>query len=198
MLYKLPKLQPEIIKTKLKIIKKGFLILNCSCLMFNGGGVPAMAQAADISGATEAATSEMPKPVEGRGRPPWLPPSLQPEPQKPEKSLNFKPSGGPAMAQAADSSGAQAAGPSEIPKPVEGRGRPPWLPPTLQPEAQTPEKSLNFHRSGGPAIAQAVDPSRIPRPVEPLPPQPLPEPQTPPKLPPPEELLQPPAGAPAP
>jgi hemolysin activation/secretion protein len=68
----------------------------------------------------------------------------------------------------------------------------------LQPEGQTPEKSLNFNMSGGPAIAQAVDRYRIPRPVEPQPPPPLPEPQTPEKLPPPEQLLQPPAGAPTP
>jgi hemolysin activation/secretion protein len=189
MLSKLPKLQPEIKKTKLKVIKKGIVILNCSCLMFNWSGGPAMAQEADSSGAAASAASEIPKQVVAaalRGCPSarGCPPPPQPEPQTPEKGLIFNISGGPAIAQAADL--------SQIPRPVEP------LPPPPLPEPQTPEKGLNFNSSGGPAIAQAADLSQIPRPVEPLPPPPLPEPQTPEKLPPPEQLLQPPAGAPTP
>ncbi len=192
MLYKLPKLQPEIKNTKLKVIKKGLLILNCSCLMFNGSGGPAIAQAADPSQIPKPAVGAAPR---GCPSPRGCPPPQQPEPQTPEKDLNFNISGWPARAQAAD--------PSEIPKPAVGaapRGcpSPRGCPPPPQPEAQTPEKSLIFNISGGPAIAQAADLSQIPRPVEPQPPPPLPEPQTPQKLPPPEQLLQPPAGAPTP
>ncbi len=94
-------------------------------LIFNISGGSAIGQPVDLSQiprpAVAAALPGCPSP---RGCPP--PPLDEPEPQTPEKNLIFKPSGGPAIAQAADL--------SQIPRPVE-----PQPPPPL-PEPQTPQK----------------------------------------------------------